>query len=437
MITMRGDPMSSVTLDTGSPQRSAPPRRSTPTLAERRAAARQRLGTDDPGNHQLASNLIGKWLSRHSGPVIAPANGPAPASFYVIAMIVLAFVMLGLVMVLSSTAATAVGGDGSPYVAFARQSMWAALGGVALFAAMRVPYEFWRPLGTPMLLLATVAMMLPFIPGLGANINDTRAWVHIGGLSFQPSEIMKLASLVVVARLYADSKDIGRDFKMSMAPVLVIALLGSTLALAQGDFGSAVVMAGVVVSVAFLAGVPVRYLSAMILSGSALLTVFVITSPRRVARFTSFLDMESNREHTAYQTYQGFLSMANGGLTGSGIGGSNGKLGYLPLAHSDFIFAIIADELGFVGSLAVIGGFALLVWFGIQVALAAPDRFGMLLAGGISAWIGIQTLVNLGGVTGLMPVTGLTLPFFSVGGTSLFVMLTASGILLNIARRMV
>ena len=133
----------------------------------------------------------------------------------------------------------------------------------------------------------------------------------------------------------------------------------------------------------------------------------------------------------------GLLSIANGGMTGSGIGGSRSKMGYLPLAHSDFIFAVIADELGFVGSLAVIGGFALLVWFGIQTALAAPDQFGLVLAGGISIWFGVQAIVHIGGVAGLLPVTGLTLPFFSAGGTSLFVSMVAAGLLLNVARRAV
>ena len=134
---------------------------------------------------------------------------------------------------------------------------------------------------------------------------------------------------------------------------------------------------------------------------------------------------------------QGLLSIANGGMTGSGIGGSNSKLGYLPLAHSDFIFAVIADELGFIGTVAVVGGFALLTVLGIQAALAAPDQFGTLLAGGIAAWFGVQAIVNLGGVSGLMPVTGLTLPFFSAGGTSLFVSMAAAGLLLNVARRAV
>ena len=137
----------------------------------------------------------------------------------------------------------------------------------------------------------------------------------------------------------------------------------------------------------------------------------VVSSQRRIDRFTAFLDITGHRDRLSYQTYQGFLAIADGGLTGSGVGAGNGKLGYLPLAHSDFIFAVIADELGFVGSLAVLGGFVLLVWFGIQAALAAPDRFGMLLAGGIAAWFGVQAIVNTGGVVGLLPVTGLTLPF--------------------------
>jgi cell division protein FtsW len=147
------------------------------------------------------------------------------------------------------------------------------------------------------------------------------------------------------------------------------------------------------------------------------------------------MDIEGHKEFESYQVYQGLVSIANGGLTGSGIGGSRTKLGYLPYAHSDFIFSIIADELGMIGTAAVIGGFIVLVAFGVQAALAAPDRFGMLLAGGISAWFGVQAIINLGGVTGVMPVTGLTLPFFSAGGSSLFVSMFAAGLLLSVARR--
>ncbi len=186
-----------------------------------------------------------------------------------------------------------------------------------------------------------------------------------------------------------------------------------------------------------MAGVPLAHVALISAIGASGALVAVLSDPRRFNRLAAFRDIEGNKEHLAWQSWQGLLSIANGGMTGSGIGGSNSKLGYLPLAHSDFIFAVVADELGFIGSVAAVGGFALLVWFGIQTALAAPDQFGLILAGGISAWFGVQAIINMGGVVGLMPVTGLTLPFFSAGGTSLFVSMVAAGLLLNVARRVV
>lgn len=393
-----------------------------PSLADRRAAALSRLAIDRAPRQARTDRT-------------PDASGPPPVAYYVIAVVVAVFVMLGLVMVLSSSAANEVGQGNSPYRIFGRQTMWAGLGFVALLIGLKVPYHRWRPFVMPIAILAAGAMMLPFVPGVGVTINDTRAWIHLGSVSFQPSEVLKLATLALAADLFSRRHHELHDARRSVIPLMVIAGGGASLCLVQGDFGSAVVLASIILSVAFIAGVPITYLAGLVMSGAAVLTLFVVSSPRRVNRFTSFRDVHGNRDYTSYQTYQGFLSMANGGVTGSGIGGSNGKLGYLPLAHSDFIFAVIADELGFIGSFAVVGGFALLVWFGIQVAIAAPDRFGMLLAGGIATWFGVQALVNLGGVSGLMPVTGLTLPFFSAGGTSLFVMMTASGILLNVARR--
>lgn len=405
-----------------------------PTLADRRRAARARLAIED---RQGPGRRIGRWAAERTGvhdPVAAPL-GPAPVAYYVISVVVMVFVMLGLVMVLSSSAANEVGQGNSPYRIFVRQVMWAGVGFLGLLAGLKIPYHRWRPFVMPIALLATGAMVLPFVPGLGVNINDTRAWVHLGSVSFQPSEVLKLAALALTADLLSKRHAEIHDLRRVLVPLVIVAGGGASLCLAQGDLGSAVVLGAVILAAGFIAGVPVTYLSAVVMSGAAFMALFIVSSPRRINRFTSFLDVRGNRDYTSYQTYQGFLSMANGGLTGSGIGGSNGKLGYLPLAHSDFIFAVIADELGFIGSVAVVGGFALLVWFGIQVALAAPDRFGMLMAGGISAWFGVQALINLGGVSGLMPVTGLTLPFFSAGGTSLFVMMTASGLLLNVARR--
>jgi cell division protein FtsW len=259
--------------------------------------------------------------------------------------------------------------------------------------------------------------------------------VTIGSFSLQPSEFLKLALVVFAADLLVRRQEELSDVRRSLRPIAIVATCAAGACLAQGDLGSAIVMCAIVLSVAFIGGVPLSPMLATAMAAGVAALGFVFSTKYRYDRFTAFLDITGHRDRLSYQTYQGFLSIADGGLTGSGVGAGNGKLGYLPLAHSDFIFAVIADELGLVGSIAVIGGFMLLVWFGIQTALAAPDRFGMLLAGGITTWFGVQAVINLGGVTGLMPVTGLTLPFFSAGGSSLFVSMTAAGFLLNVARR--
>jgi cell division protein FtsW len=257
----------------------------------------------------------------------------------------------------------------------------------------------------------------------------------MGPLSVQPSEFLKLAVVLLAADLLVRRQEDLGDRRRTLLPIGVLAAGGAGLCLVQGDLGSAVVLGAIVFSVAWIAGVPATPLAVMVAGAAGAALLFVVSSPRRLDRFTAFMNVTEEKDHLAYQTYQGFLSMASGGITGSGIGGSNGKLGYLPYAHSDFIFAVIADELGLIGTVAVIGGFVMLVGLGVQTALAAPDRFGMLLAGGLAAWFGVQAIVNLGGVTGLMPVTGLTLPFFSAGGSSLFVSMLAAGLLLSVARR--
>ena len=363
--------------------------------------------------------------------------GPTPGVYYAIVVIVAVFVMLGLVMVLSATSANQVGGDDSPYAVFNRQLIWAGLGLLAMLIALRVPYQRWRVLVIPATIVAAGAMMLPFAPGLGATINDANSWVRFGSFGFLPSEFLKLAAIAFLADYFARHQDEVHIPRYGIWPVAIVAAGCAGISFVQGDLGAAIVLGAVVFAVGVIAGVPLRQVGAVAAIGVMAVTLAVMSDPRRFSRLTAFRDIEGNKEHLAWQSWQGLLSIANGGWTGSGIGGSNSKLGYLPLAHSDFIFAVVADELGFIGSLAVVGGFALLVWFGIQVALAAPDRFGMILAGGIAAWFGIQAIVNLGGVVGLMPVTGLTLPFFSAGGTSLFTSMIAAGLLLNVARRAV
>jgi cell division protein FtsW len=280
-------------------------------------------------------------------------------------------------------------------------------------------------------------MMLPFVPGVGATVNDANSWVRFGSFGFQPSEFLKLAAIAFLADHFTRHEHDLHLPRYGAIPLAFVTFGCAGAAFAQGDLGGAIVLTAVTLMVALIAGVPFRHVGAITFVGVTGALVAVMSSPWRFNRLTAFRDIEGNKEHLAFQSWQGLLSIANGGWTGSGIGGSRSKLGYLPYAHSDFIFAVIADELGFIGSLAVIGGFALLVWFGVQTALAAPDQFGLVLAGGIAAWFGVQAIVNMGGVVGLMPVTGLTLPFFSAGGTSLFTSMVAAGLLLNVSRRAV
>jgi cell division protein FtsW len=361
--------------------------------------------------------------------------GPPTGTFYAIAGVVSVLVMLGLVMVLSASAVTEANLGHSPYRVFGKQAMWAGLGLIALVAMVKISYRRWQRLVIPITVLAVAAMLAPFAPHIGASVNGARSWVRVGPLSVQPSEFLKIAVVILAADLLTRRRDDLGDRTATLFPLGLIAAVGAGLCLVQGDLGAAVVLGAIVFGVAWIAGVPLTPLAGMAVAALGGALLFVVSSPRRLDRFTAFMNVADEKDHLAYQTYQGYLSMASGGLSGSGIGGSNAKLGYLPYAHSDFIFAVIADELGLIGTVAVIGGFAMLVALGVQTAIAASDRFGMLLAGGIASWFGVQTIVNIGGVVGFLPVTGLTLPFFSSGGSSLLVSMTAAGLLLSVARR--
>ena len=363
------------------------------------------------------------------------ASTPPPVAFYLIAIVTAVLTMLGLVMVLSATSISQFHKGHSPWRLFNRQLMWAVLGFISLGIVMKIPTRRWRNLIVPGYLASCGLMLLPFVPGIGSRVNQASSWVALGPISFQPSEFLKLGLLLVTADLLARRRNEMHDPARTLFPALGLALLACALCLAQGDLGSAIVLFAIAFVMAFIAGAP---FAPMLLTGAAggmAGFAFVLSSPRRQARFTAFMDIAAHKDHLSYQTWQAMIAMAQGGLTGSGVGRGENKLGeFLPLAHSDFIFAVIAEELGMIGVIAVLGGFMVLAYAGVQVAMATPDRFHSLLAGGIVGWFVVQTMINVGGVTGLMPVTGLTLPFFSAGGSSLFVTLTATGLLLNIAR---
>ncbi len=386
---------------------------------------------------RLAAQRASSMRRHPTGRERSPSTplGPPPTTYYVIGLIVGVFVMLGLVMVLSASSIQDFHRGLSPWRTFSKQLIWASIGAVSLVVVARIPYRSWRRLVVPILGLAFVLMLLPFVPGLALQVNGAKAWASFGPLTFQPSEFLKLAVLLYCAEMLTRREVEMDNLRRTLAPALLVAAAASGLCMLQGDLGSAIVLGSIVFAVSFIGGTPLTPMvgAGLVASGLAMATVFA--SPRRFNRFTSFLDITGNRQHLSYQQYQAWIAIAQGGTTGSGPGRGLTKLGdFLPLAHSDFIFAVIGEELGLVGIVAVLGGFLVLTFCGVQAALAASDRFGMLLAGGVTTWLVVQTLINVGGVAGVMPVTGLTLPFFSAGGSSLFVCMTAVGLLLNVAR---
>ena len=363
-----------------------------------------------------------------------PRREPPPTSFYVLLVSVFVLCMLGLVMVLSASSIDALRQGSSGWTYFGRQALWATLGVVALLVAFRMPHRVVRALVAPGLLVVFGLNVAVLIPGLGVKINGARAWFDLGPFGFQPSELLKLALLVYAADLLARRADRMGDLRATFRPLVIMLALASGLVLLQGDLGSAIVLATIVLAVAFIGGTPLVPLAG---AGAGLFlagTVFVTSVDYRRERWLSFLNLAAHREDSGFQVWQSLIGIASGGVPGAGLGAGRAKWGYLPESHTDFIFAVLAEELGLIGVVGVVGLFLVILYLGVSISLRAADRFSQLLAGGITAWIAVQAIINIGGVTGMLPVTGLTLPFLSFGGTSLLVTMTAAGLLLGCAR---
>jgi cell division protein FtsW len=298
-----------------------------------------------------------------------------------------------------------------------------------------MPYRAWQRLNKPILFVVLGLNALPFTP-LGLSVNGARAWVEMGPIRFQPSELLKFALIIYLTNNLGRRQADLTDFKRTFQPALLTWVVAAGFAMAQRDLGAAVVLSGIAFTVLYMAGSPVRWIVVSAIGASMAGLMYVFTSSSGISRWTAFLDIEGNKEHSGYQVWQSMLSISNGGLVGVGPGAGTSKWGYVPLAHSDFIFTVIAEEFGFIGSTIVIGGFFALTFLGFVVAMRAPDYSGALLAAGITVWFAVQAMINIGGVVGAMPVTGLTLPLISYGGSSLLITLSAAGLLLNIARKM-
>jgi cell division protein FtsW len=356
-----------------------------------------------------------------------------PSTWYLLVGVVGVLVVIGLVMVLSASSVQSEREFGSTWNYFLRQSIWTVISVAACVVMARIDYRRWRRL-IPLLLVGSFALLLlVLIPGVGLQVNGARSWLGRGMFRMQPAEVVKLALLLFCADLLARRHNRMDDARLTLVPVLVVVGATAFLMMLQPDLGSTMVMGAIVFSVLFVAGVPLGRLATVFTVGSAGALGLALSKTYRRDRLLAFLDPSKDPANTGYQINQSLMGVASGGLWGVGLGESRAKWGFLPNAYSDFIFAIIAEELGLLGALLVIGLFLAFGVFGIRVALRAPDRFGTLLAAGITAWVLAQAFVNIGGVVGILPITGLTLPYVSYGGTSLLVMMTATGLLLNVA----
>jgi cell division protein FtsW len=345
-----------------------------------------------------------------------------------------ALTMIGLIMVLSASSVSSYARYGSSFLFFKRQAMYAVVGGLLMLLTSRMRYAVWQRLAVPLLLISVALLGLVLHPAAGTVAGGSARWIAFGPVTVQPSEIAKLAVIAFAATILTRKAALLSRPLHLIVPVIPVAGLVCALIMLQPDMGTTLIVAGSVLVLVFVAGARLQHLALGAAAGGGLGLALIMAAGYRKARLLSFLHPQADPTNRGYQLLQSLIALGSGGWFGVGLGQSRQKWMYVPNAHTDFIFAILGEELGLIGELAVLTLFGLLLYSGIRIALHAPDRFGRLLASGIVGWLGLQTLVNLGAVTGLLPVTGVPLPFVSFGGSSLVVTLAAMGILVNIGR---
>jgi cell division protein FtsW len=349
---------------------------------------------------------------------------------------IIMLLMIGVVMVYSSSSVVALMEYNDSQFFMKRQLMWALLGLGLMALTMRVDHRHLSKQRIALILLVVSLLMFgaTLVPGLGRMINGSRRWLRLGMLSFQPSELAKFTLVVYLSYFMAKKGERIRDFKNGLVPAYVITALFLVLAALQPDFGSAMTFASVAGIMLFAGGANVLHLGGTVLAALPVVAVAVVHKAYRWRRITAFLNPWEDQDGAGYQIIQSFIAFGGGGVFGRGLGEGRQKLLFLPERHSDFIYAVIGEELGLIGALVVIGLFLIILWRGIKISLNAADPFSRFLALGITLLICLQGVINMGVVTGLLPTKGIALPLVSYGGSSLMITLGALGVLLNISK---
>ena len=376
-----------------------------------------------------ASAVAGARVARQRAEQLRPVLRYDP----VLLGAVLLLLMLGVVMVYSASAVYAGARLGDPLWFLKRQAAGALIGLAVLLGAMKLGYRRLESLAVPLVLISLALLALLHVPGFGVTAGGARRWLRLGFLTFQPSELGKIALVIWLARSLAKKQERIRVFSVGFLPHLIMLGLFSVLLMVEPDFGTTVVLGVVTFALLFVAGARLTWLVALAGAAAPVLALLVWRSPYRIQRVLTFLDPWKDPRGHGYQTVESLLGFGAGGAFGVGLGESHQKLFFLPAAHTDFILSIVGEELGFAGVAGVLLLFAVIVWRGVRAAHAAPEAFGCWIALGLTLLLGVEALVNSGMALALLPTKGMALPFLSYGMSSVIASCAAAGILLSVS----
>jgi len=347
-------------------------------------------------------------------------------------VLVVVLVVIGLGATQSASSAVAIDQSEDRFYFFKRQLVGVGIGTVALLVASRIPYQFYRKIAIPFFVV-TVSLLVAVL-AVGPVIGGAKRWLPVAGFSFQPSELAKVAVVFALAYLLEKKHKLVNRFGHFLVPVVFVVGTIAVLVMKQPDLGTVIVIGAAALAVILASDAPLRYVAFLAIVAILAVSVLAFSDDYRADRIVGFLDPWGTSSGEGYQLVQSYYALSNGGIFGVGLGASRARWFYLPNAHTDFIFAIIGEETGLIGALTVIGLFVVLALGGWMVASRAPDRFGRMVAAGITVWLSFQALVNIGGVLGVLPITGIALPFISFGSTALIASMAALGVLVNIAQ---
>jgi cell division protein FtsW len=346
---------------------------------------------------------------------------------------VLFLVGIGVVMVYSASSALALNQFGSGYFFLKKQAIFSLAGIMALVVCRHLPYRLYRPLAYPLLAVTLILLMAVLIPRFGIEAGGAKRWLRIGQLSFQPSELARIALVIYLAYSLEKKSGALKAFSVGLVPHILMLIVLSSLILLQPDFGSVFILSVITVLMMFIGGVRIWHLLITVFTLAPIGMALIVAVGYRWRRLLGFIDPWQYQADAGYQIIHSLMAFGTGGITGTGIGKGYQKLFYLPEPHTDFIFSVVGEELGLIGVLAIIGLYGWIIVRGVRIARNAADLFGSFLAMGLTIGMGLQIVVNMCVALSLLPTKGLTLPFLSYGGTSLFLNMASIGILMNIS----